>query len=90
MKLDYEEITPCLKEVTRVWEEMLVTPERAKERFDFEKLTDAVKAGKVYFSVTSAPLVNNGGIVTEKLAIVMLQIVIIRYQRFLKVYCLTH
>lgn len=28
LKLDYEEITPCLKEVTTVWEKMLSAPGR--------------------------------------------------------------
>ncbi|XP_021573165.1 TBC1 domain family member 1 isoform X2 [Carlito syrichta] len=45
LKLDYEEITPCLKEVTAVWEKMLSTPGRAKIKFDMEKLHSAVGQG---------------------------------------------
>ncbi|XP_014642230.1 PREDICTED: TBC1 domain family member 1 isoform X2 [Ceratotherium simum simum] len=45
LKLDYEEITPCLKEVTTVWEKMLGTPGRAKIKFDMEKMHSAVGQG---------------------------------------------
>ncbi|XP_058402858.1 TBC1 domain family member 1 isoform X4 [Diceros bicornis minor] len=45
LKLDYEEITPCLKEVTTVWEKMLGTPGRAKIKFDMEKVHSAVGQG---------------------------------------------
>ncbi|XP_006876272.1 PREDICTED: TBC1 domain family member 1-like isoform X2 [Chrysochloris asiatica] len=45
LKLDYEEITPCLKEVTMVWEKMLSTPGRAKIKFDMEKMHSAVGQG---------------------------------------------
>ncbi|XP_051686728.1 TBC1 domain family member 1 isoform X2 [Oryctolagus cuniculus] len=45
LKLDYEEITPCLKEVTAVWEKMLSTPRRAKVKFDMEKMHLAVGQG---------------------------------------------
>ncbi|XP_075400560.1 TBC1 domain family member 1 isoform X5 [Tenrec ecaudatus] len=45
LKLDYEEITPCLKEVTTVWEKMLSTPGRSKTKFDMEKLHSAVGQG---------------------------------------------
>ncbi|MFT7806568.1 TBC1 domain family member 1-like isoform X1 [Arapaima gigas] len=45
LKLDYEEITPCLKDVTLVWEQMLGTPGRAKVRFDVEKIHSAVWQG---------------------------------------------
>ncbi|XP_062068631.1 TBC1 domain family member 1 isoform X2 [Lepus europaeus] len=45
LKLDYEEITPCLKEVTAVWEKMLSTPRRAKIKFDMEKMHSAVGQG---------------------------------------------
>uniref|UniRef100_A0A8C5L867 TBC1 domain family member 1 n=1 Tax=Jaculus jaculus TaxID=51337 RepID=A0A8C5L867_JACJA len=45
LKLDYEEITPCLKEVTAVWEKMLSTPGRAKIKFDMEKMHTAVGQG---------------------------------------------
>ncbi|CAN9510424.1 unnamed protein product [Ophioblennius macclurei] len=45
LKLDYEEITPCLKEVTLVWEKMLGTHGRAKVKFDSETIHDAVTQG---------------------------------------------
>uniref|UniRef100_A0A8D3DL75 TBC1 domain family member 4 n=1 Tax=Scophthalmus maximus TaxID=52904 RepID=A0A8D3DL75_SCOMX len=45
LKLDYEEITPCLKEVTLVWEKMLGTPVRAKVKFDTETIHAAVAQG---------------------------------------------
>ncbi|XP_044047109.1 TBC1 domain family member 1 isoform X9 [Siniperca chuatsi] len=45
LKLDYEEITPCLKEVTLVWEKMLGTPGRAKVKFDRETIHAAVAQG---------------------------------------------
>ncbi|KAM4583871.1 TBC1 domain family member 1 isoform 3-T4 [Odontesthes bonariensis] len=45
LKLDYEEITPCLKEVTLVWERMLGTPGRAKIKFDAETIHAAVAQG---------------------------------------------
>uniref|UniRef100_A0A8C8ZHP0 TBC1 domain family member 1 n=1 Tax=Prolemur simus TaxID=1328070 RepID=A0A8C8ZHP0_PROSS len=45
LKLDYEEITPCLKEVTAVWEKMLSTPGRSKIKFDMEKIHSAVGQG---------------------------------------------
>ncbi|GAA6214699.1 TBC1 domain family member 1 [Lates japonicus] len=45
LKLDYEEITPCLKEVTVVWEKMLGTPGRAKVKFDAETIHAAVAQG---------------------------------------------
>ncbi|XP_066089946.1 TBC1 domain family member 1 isoform X3 [Saccopteryx bilineata] len=45
LKLDYEEITPCLKEVTAVWEKMLSTPGRSKLKFDVEKIHSAVGQG---------------------------------------------
>ncbi|XP_053433441.1 TBC1 domain family member 1 isoform X3 [Nycticebus coucang] len=45
LKLDYEEITPCLKEVTAVWEKMLSTPGRSKIKFDMEKMHSAVGQG---------------------------------------------
>ena len=46
LKLDYEEITPCLKEVTTVWEKILSTPGRSKIKFDMEKMHSAVGQGK--------------------------------------------
>ncbi|XP_061100797.1 TBC1 domain family member 1 isoform X3 [Conger conger] len=45
LKLDYEEITPCLKDVTLVWERMLGTPGRAKVKFDREAIHAAVGQG---------------------------------------------
>ncbi|XP_064190522.1 TBC1 domain family member 1 isoform X2 [Anguilla rostrata] len=45
LKLDYEEITPCLKDVTLVWEKMLGTAGRAKVRFDREAIHAAVGQG---------------------------------------------
>lgn len=45
LKLDYEEITPCLKEVTLVWEKMLGAPGRAKVKFDPETIHAAVAHG---------------------------------------------
>ncbi|XP_053528316.1 TBC1 domain family member 1 isoform X3 [Artibeus jamaicensis] len=45
LKLAYEEITPCLKEVTTVWEKMLSTPGRSKTKFDMEKMHSAVGQG---------------------------------------------
>ncbi|XP_071359288.1 TBC1 domain family member 1 isoform X2 [Trachinotus anak] len=45
LKLDYEEITPCLKEVTLVWEKMLGTPGRAKVKFDKDTIHAAVAQG---------------------------------------------
>ncbi|KAK2918996.1 hypothetical protein Q8A73_003367 [Channa argus] len=45
LKLDYEEITPCLKEVTLVWEKMLGTTGRAKIKFDTETIHAAVAQG---------------------------------------------
>lgn len=49
LKLDYEEITPCLKEVTVVWEKMLGTPGRAKVKFDSETIYTAVAQGTYLF-----------------------------------------
>ncbi|XP_053475601.1 TBC1 domain family member 1 isoform X2 [Ictalurus furcatus] len=45
LKLDYEEITPCLKDVTLVWEKMLSTNGRPKVKFDTEKIHTAVGQG---------------------------------------------
>ncbi|XP_009564878.2 TBC1 domain family member 1 isoform X4 [Cuculus canorus] len=45
LKLDYEEITPCLKDVTLIWEKMLNTPGRSKIKFDMEKIHSAVGQG---------------------------------------------
>ncbi|KAJ8336038.1 hypothetical protein SKAU_G00393810 [Synaphobranchus kaupii] len=45
LKLDYEEITPCLKDVTLVWEKMLGTAGRSKVKFDRETIHMAVGQG---------------------------------------------
>ncbi|XP_026990737.2 TBC1 domain family member 1 isoform X3 [Tachysurus fulvidraco] len=45
LRLDYEEITPCLKDVTLVWEKMLSTSGRSKVKFDTEKIHTAVGQG---------------------------------------------
>ncbi|XP_051982610.1 TBC1 domain family member 1-like isoform X2 [Xyrauchen texanus] len=45
LKLDYEEITPCLKDVTLVWERMLTTTGRSKVKFDTEEIHTAVGQG---------------------------------------------
>ncbi|XP_072525742.1 TBC1 domain family member 1 isoform X3 [Salminus brasiliensis] len=45
LKLDYEEITPCLKDVTLVWEKMLSTVGRSKVKFDTERTHTAVGQG---------------------------------------------
>lgn len=46
---EYEELTPCLKEVTKVWEQMINTPNRSITCFDYEILTDAVRQGMFGF-----------------------------------------
>lgn len=43
--LDYEEITPCLKEVTKVWDTMLNNPDRKNTQFDPKILEDCIKQG---------------------------------------------
>ncbi|KAF4790396.1 TBC1 domain family member 1 [Turdus rufiventris] len=48
LKLDYEEITPCLKDVTLIWEKMLSTPGRSKIKFDVEKIHSAVGQGRTF------------------------------------------
>ncbi|XP_062865248.1 TBC1 domain family member 1 [Trichomycterus rosablanca] len=45
LKLDYDEITPCLKEVTLVWEKMLSTAGRSRVKFDTERIHTAVGQG---------------------------------------------
>ncbi|XP_077461019.1 TBC1 domain family member 1 isoform X3 [Stigmatopora argus] len=45
LKLDYDEITPCLKDVTLVWEKMLGTPGRAKVKFESETIHASVAQG---------------------------------------------
>ncbi|XP_052276744.1 TBC1 domain family member 1-like isoform X8 [Dreissena polymorpha] len=44
-KLDYVEITPCLREVSKQWDEMLTAPGRPKVVVSNEKLLDCVKQG---------------------------------------------
>ncbi|XP_053398670.1 TBC1 domain family member 1-like [Mercenaria mercenaria] len=44
-KLDYLEITPCLKEVTRLWEEMLSSAGRSNIKVEYEKLLSCVRQG---------------------------------------------
>ena len=51
LKLDYEEITPCLKEVTLVWESMLGKPARSKVKFPTETIYSAVTQGR-YLSLS--------------------------------------
>ena len=46
LKLDYEEITPCLKEVTKIWDSMLTNPHRPHTKFPWDKLNAALKDGK--------------------------------------------
>ncbi|XP_051866033.1 TBC1 domain family member 1-like isoform X2 [Pristis pectinata] len=45
LKLDYEEITLCLKEVTLVWEKMLNVPARSTVKFDMENIHMAMGQG---------------------------------------------
>uniref|UniRef100_UPI00398E6036 TBC1 domain family member 1-like isoform X2 n=1 Tax=Pristiophorus japonicus TaxID=55135 RepID=UPI00398E6036 len=45
LKLDYEEITLCLKEVTLVWEKMLNVPVRSTVKFDMENIHAAMDQG---------------------------------------------
>ncbi|XP_041040441.1 TBC1 domain family member 1 isoform X2 [Carcharodon carcharias] len=45
LKLDYEEITLCLKEVTLVWEKMLNVPARSTVKFDMENIHVAMGQG---------------------------------------------
>ncbi|XP_045075955.1 TBC1 domain family member 1 isoform X2 [Coregonus clupeaformis] len=45
LRLDYEEITPCLKDVTLVWESMLGTQARSKVKFNTDTVHAAVGQG---------------------------------------------
>eukprot|EP00063_Salmo_salar_P066689 XP_014041524.1 PREDICTED: TBC1 domain family member 1-like [Salmo salar] len=45
LRLDYEEITPCLKEVTLVWESMLGTQARSKVKVNTDTVHAAVGQG---------------------------------------------
>ncbi|ELT93344.1 hypothetical protein CAPTEDRAFT_212886 [Capitella teleta] len=44
-KLDYEEITPCLKEVTKVWDKMLSDPQRPVAHINTDDINSALKKG---------------------------------------------
>ena len=68
LKLDYEEITPCLKEVTTVWEKILSTPGRSKIKFDMEKMHSAVGQGKPNWESVqlASPLIDDWGEVWNK------------------------
>ena len=44
-QLDYEEITPCLKQVTVDWADMLNTPSRKNFKFDRQRIENAVRSG---------------------------------------------
>eukprot|EP00106_Octopus_bimaculoides_P017207 XP_014784649.1 PREDICTED: TBC1 domain family member 4-like [Octopus bimaculoides] len=46
--LDYEEITPCLKEVTKVWDSMLNNSNRKETQFDKKILIDCIKQGRTF------------------------------------------
>ncbi|XP_052825094.1 TBC1 domain family member 1 [Octopus bimaculoides] len=50
--LDYEEITPCLKEVTKVWDSMLNNSNRKETQFDKKILIDCIKQGYLNISFT--------------------------------------
>lgn len=56
-KLDYEEITPCLKEVTKVWEQMINCENRSTTKFSLELLTKAVSDGMLLRN--SYPLIDS-------------------------------
>lgn len=45
MKLNYEEVTPCIKTATQEWEQILNDPNRVDFHKDKAKLIDAVKKG---------------------------------------------
>ena len=49
-ELDYEEITPCLKEVTLQWEEML-TEEDRDTRFSPQVVLECVRKGKMFLLI---------------------------------------
>lgn len=68
LNLDYEEITPCLKEVTTVWEKILSTPGRSKIKFDMEKMHSAVGQGKPNWESVqlASPLIDDWGEVWNK------------------------
>lgn len=62
LKLDYEEITPCLKDVTLVWEKMLGTPGRTKVKFDTEAIHAAVAEGtNLAIQISVSALLGNVG-----------------------------
>ena len=45
MKLDYEEITPCLKEVTKQWDKLIALPNRAHTIIPYEEINKLFKEG---------------------------------------------
>ncbi|XP_071786587.1 TBC1 domain family member 1-like [Asterias amurensis] len=45
IKLDYEEITPCLKEVTITWEKILSRPNRSNVRLSGDEMNDTFRQG---------------------------------------------
>lgn len=45
MKLNYEEITPCIKTAALEWEQTLNDPNRYETQKDKAKLIEAVKTG---------------------------------------------
>ena len=49
MKLDYEEITPCLKEVTKQWDKLIAIPNRANTIIPYEEINKLFKEGKNNF-----------------------------------------
>ncbi len=59
-KLDYEEITPCLTEVTKEWDTMLTAPGRHGVRFPRDQLHNCVKAGECTTRGRSLPTAGAG------------------------------
>lgn len=45
MAPEYEELTPCLKEVTKTWDQMISSPNRSVTKFDTDVITSAVQQG---------------------------------------------
>ncbi|XP_077983763.1 TBC1 domain family member 1-like isoform X2 [Glandiceps talaboti] len=44
-KLDYEEITPCLREITAIWDEMMQAAKKDDIDYNYNTLLKSVKAG---------------------------------------------
>ncbi|XP_041360005.1 TBC1 domain family member 4-like isoform X2 [Gigantopelta aegis] len=44
-KTDYQEITPCLKEVTKIWDELLAAPQRGQTKISSATIVECVKKG---------------------------------------------